>query len=154
AWSRRPGTTRCRTRSSPCSSCSARPRSRRLRRSSSAMSAVARRRRTYVAPDRSPLRRLQAAAFLLPSPAPRVLLAAGVALGIILCAFGAQGGLQLVRTTWTEIGLLLTGAALFAWAVLAPGRPETPVRLRGVALLSAFAALAALTALSINWSRV
>jgi hypothetical protein len=100
------------------------------------------------------VQRLQAAAPPVPSPAPDVLLAGGVALAIILCAFGAQGGSQLVRTTWTEIGLLLGGAALFALSVLTPGRPETPVRLRGAGVLAAFAALAALTALSIKWSRV
>jgi O-Antigen ligase len=118
------------------------------------MSALARRRRTYVAPHRSLVQRLQAAAPPVPSPLPSVLLAAGVALAIVLCAFGAQGGSQLVRTTWTEVGLLLAGAALFAAALLTPGRPETPVRLRGAGLLGAFAALAALTALSIKWSRV
>jgi hypothetical protein len=118
------------------------------------MSALARRGRTYVGPPRSLVERLQAAAPPVPSPLPGALLAGGVALAIVLCAFGAQGGSQLARTTYTEVALLLAGAALLAVALLSPGRPETPVRLRGAALLAAFAALAALTALSIKWSRV
>src|SRR4051812_1766795 len=118
------------------------------------MSALARRRRTYVAPGRGLGRRLRAYAPPVPLPPAGPTVAAGVCAAIVLCAFAAQGGSQLGRTTWTEILLMLAGAALFAGALLAPRGPRTPARLRGAALLGAFALLAAFTALSIKWSRV
>ena len=36
----------------------------------------------------------------------------GVASVLAAVAFGAEGGLRLERMTWTEIGLVLAGAAL------------------------------------------
>ncbi len=64
-------------------------------------------------------------------------------------AFAADGGLRLERTTWTEVALILGGAALVAWGILT-GRAAG--RLHGGLSLLAFAALAVLTALSIIWS--
>jgi hypothetical protein len=42
----------------------------------------------------------------------------GVAIAIAAVSFGASGGLALERTTWTEVGLVLSGAALIAGALL------------------------------------
>ena len=42
----------------------------------------------------------------------------GVALAIAAVSFGAGGGLSLERTTWTEVVLMLAGAALVAGALL------------------------------------
>src|SRR4051794_41933320 len=42
----------------------------------------------------------------------------GVAIAIAAVSFGASGGLALERTTWTEVGLVLCGAALVAGAPL------------------------------------
>jgi O-Antigen ligase/Tetratricopeptide repeat len=73
----------------------------------------------------------------------------GVALAIAAVSFGASGGLALERTTWTEIALMLAGAALVAAALLT--RRIAPPFYGGVALLG-LTALAAYTALSITWS--
>jgi tetratricopeptide (TPR) repeat protein len=105
-------------------------------------------RRRYV-PARGSLR-LPAVDVPLP-PAGRSVLG-GVALAVMVSAFVARGGTQLGRTTWVEILLMLTGAALCAAALLAPRNPRAPERLRGIWLLAAFALLTVLTAASISWS--
>ena len=73
----------------------------------------------------------------------------GVGVAVAAVAFGADGGLRLERTTWTEVAMILAGAALVAGAVLA--RRIAPPLYGGTALL-ALAALAFYTALSIKWS--
>ncbi len=76
--------------------------------------------------------------------------ALGLGLGIILAliAFVTTGGVDLGPNTWTEIAIVFAGAALGVAALLlcAPGR------LWGGTALLLFAALAALTVLSISWS--
>jgi tetratricopeptide (TPR) repeat protein len=76
--------------------------------------------------------------------------AASVALGIAFAAvaFGAKGGSELSRITPAEIALVLTGGLIVAAAVLYGRRGP----LHGATALVLFAALAALTALSIEWS--
>ena len=71
-----------------------------------------------------------------------------VALSLTAISVGAAGGLDLERTTWTEIAMLVAGAGIAAWALLT--RPAGPWR-GGLALLG-LAALAVYTALSITWS--
>jgi hypothetical protein len=79
-------------------------------------------------------------------------LAGGVASACVLTAFAAGGGSQLERTTWTEVAVMLGGAALCALALVVPRTERTPARLRGITALAAFAALAVYTALSMTWS--
>ncbi len=81
-----------------------------------------------------------------------VVLTAGTALAIGLSAFVAQGGAELDRTTWTEVGLLLAGAVISAIALLTPRRAGVPRRVRGGCMLAGFALLAVYTTLSITWS--
>jgi hypothetical protein len=76
-------------------------------------------------------------------------LTCGVAISVAAVAFGADGGLRLERTTWTEIGIMLTGGALVASALLA--RRIAPPLYGGLTLL-ALTALAVYTALSVTWS--
>jgi phosphohistidine phosphatase SixA len=76
---------------------------------------------------------------------------AGVALALAGVAFGAGGGTQLARTTYTEIALLLGGAVLVATALLA-AREAGRVRVHGAWTLLGLVALAVLTGLSITWS--
>jgi tetratricopeptide (TPR) repeat protein len=71
----------------------------------------------------------------------------GGALGGV--AFGAAGGTALGRTVTVEIAMVVVGGLLVAAGVLLGRRP-----LHGAGALLAFAALAALTALSIVWSAV
>jgi O-Antigen ligase len=72
----------------------------------------------------------------------------GAALAAI--SFGAAGGSELSRTSITEVLMLLAGAGVIAAALLwGRGGP-----LDGATSLIAFAALAALTALSVLWSIV
>ncbi len=85
----------------------------------------------------------------LPRVSADAALTVGVGVYLAAVAFAADGGLRLERTTYTEIALILTGAALVAWALLT-GRLAG--RLHGGLTLLAFAALAAYTALSIRWS--
>jgi tetratricopeptide (TPR) repeat protein len=77
-------------------------------------------------------------------------LAVGVALVLAALAFIATGGLQLERTTYVEIALMLGGAAVAAAGVLLPRRTAGP--LYGGATLVAFVALAGFTAWSLTWS--
>ena len=70
---------------------------------------------------------------------------------LALAAFVADGGLGLERTTYVEIGLMLLGALLCAAALLVP-RARAQRAVRRAARCSAFALLAAFTALSIVWS--
>ena len=63
-------------------------------------------------------------------------------------AFGAKGGSDLGALTWVEIPLIIVGALLVAIAVMHGRRDE----LHGGSALLAFAALAALTVLSLLWS--
>lgn len=87
-------------------------------------------------------------------PLPRVSTDAAltIAVGLVLTAvsLAADGGLGLERTTWTEVGLMLFGAALAAGALLT-GR--TQGRLYGSLTLLLLAALAVFTTLSIIWSQ-
>jgi len=78
--------------------------------------------------------------------------AAGTALALILTAFFAAGGLRVERTAWVEAVLTLAGAGLVALALLVPGRRSSFGRLHGGLTVLGFAALAAVTALSITWS--
>jgi drug/metabolite transporter (DMT)-like permease len=73
-------------------------------------------------------------------------------LGGVLAAvsFGAAGGTELSRTSITEILLVLAGAAVIAAALLWGRRGP----LDGATSVLAFAALAALTSLSVLWSIV
>ena len=71
-----------------------------------------------------------------------------LAAGLALIVFVATGGSDLGPNTWVEIVLLAVGAAsAVAVALLAPGPPG-----RGFATVVLFAALAALSYLSIAWS--
>jgi O-Antigen ligase len=77
---------------------------------------------------------------------------AAALLGIALAgiAFGAAGGTQLGRTTVVEVLMVLLGGTVVAAAiVLGPRGP-----LYGATSLLLFAALAALTALSVTWATV
>jgi tetratricopeptide (TPR) repeat protein len=77
--------------------------------------------------------------------------ATGVAIAIAAAAFAAAGGLRLERTTDVLIGMMLTGGALVATALLR--RPRTAAApMYGGGPLLAFGVLAAYTALSILWS--
>lgn len=71
-----------------------------------------------------------------------------LAAGFVLIAFVTSGGVDLGPNTWTEIVLVLLGAVLAGALLLyAPaGRPW------GLVTLALFAALTALTAVSIAWS--
>jgi tetratricopeptide (TPR) repeat protein len=73
-----------------------------------------------------------------------------VTLATLLCTFIAQGGTNLKRTTWTEVGLMLAGAAVCALAIAHPR--VRPARAHGAWLVFAFALLAVFTTLSITWS--
>ena len=73
-------------------------------------------------------------------------------IAVVATAFASRGGSQLERTTWTQIGILLAGAALCAAAVLLPRSSRTPARFRGAASLTCFGLLAIYTTLSITWS--
>src|SRR5262249_27063710 len=79
------------------------------------------------------------------------LVAVPVAAALAAIAFYAAGGLQIERTTYAEIALILgcSGVAA-AGIVYAPREKAGP--LDGGGVLLAFAALAALTALSVIWS--
>jgi tetratricopeptide (TPR) repeat protein len=77
-------------------------------------------------------------------------IAVGVASVLAGLAFLAAGGLQVERTTYVEIALILGGAAIAAAGVLVPRRRSGP--LYGGATLVAFVALAGFTALSVTWS--
>ena len=114
------------------------------------MAAVTRRRRSYVAPPGALRRRLQSAPIPLPPAGPAVTV--GVALVIAGTAFVSRGGSQLERTTWTEVGVMLIGAAVCAAALALPRSERAPERLRGAWVLIGFAGLTAFTALSISWS--
>jgi len=73
----------------------------------------------------------------------------GIAAALAAVAFGADGGLRIAETTWTEIALTLLGGALAAAALV-----FSPANARGWGLgtLAAFAGLAAFTALSVVWA--
>jgi O-antigen ligase len=73
----------------------------------------------------------------------------GVALSLLGISIGAEGGLRLDRTTWTEVVMMLVGAGLVACALL---RHRAGAPLRGGLTLLGLAALAFYTALSITWS--
>ncbi|HYF24924.1 MAG TPA: O-antigen ligase family protein [Baekduia sp.] len=92
--------------------------------------------------------RLRVGALAVPRPGPELLF--GAAIALVLSAIGLRGGggVQLGPTTTVEMLLQLAGGALAAGAVLAhDGR-----RLHGLETIGAFAAFAALTALSILWA--
>src|SRR4051812_12779412 len=74
----------------------------------------------------------------------------GVGGSLVAVAFAAAGGLQLERTTWTEIALIVLGAALVVAALLIERAPG-PLH-GGVALLG-LAGLAVASALSVVWSQ-
>jgi hypothetical protein len=80
----------------------------------------------------------------------RIELVAGVVLGAALAgiAFGAAGGTELTRTSTVEVLMLVVGGAVVA-AGMVWGRSG---RLDGAVALTAFAALAVLTGLSVTWA--
>ena len=88
-------------------------------------------------------------ALSVPTPAVQTLLTAGLAAIVCAVAFGADGGLNVGRTTPTEIGLVLGGGIAVATALLLAPRRE---RLWGSGPLALLLALAVLTALSITWA--
>ena len=88
-------------------------------------------------------------ALSVPTPAVQTLLTAGLAAIVCAVAFGADGGLNVGRTTPTEIGLVLGGGIAVAGALLLAPRRE---RLWGAGPLALLLALAVLTALSITWA--
>ena len=103
------------------------------------------------APSRTP--RVRAAAAACSRAARRwfgVDRALGLGLGIVLAliAFVTTGGVDLGPNTWTEIAIVFAGAALGIAALLL----SAPGRVWGGTALLLFAALAALTVLSISWS--
>ena len=73
---------------------------------------------------------------------------AALAAALVGVALGARGGTELERTAIAELALLGSGAAIVC-AALAIG-PRG--RLHGALAVAAFAALAAVTALSVDWS--
>ena len=88
-------------------------------------------------------------ALSLPSMGGGPALTIGIAAALAAVAFGADGGLRIAETTWTEVALTLLGAALAAAAlVFAPSN----ARGWGLGSLAAFAALAGVTALSVIWA--
>ena len=76
--------------------------------------------------------------------------ALGLLIGAVLAliAFVTTGGVNLAPNTWTEIAIVFAGAGLGIAALLL----SAPGRIWGAAALLLFAALAALTTLSISWS--
>lgn len=85
----------------------------------------------------------------LPYVSADAVVCAGVGLVLAGVAFGAGGGTQLARTTYTEMAVMV-GGALLAGAALVVPRPGA--RTCGAWSLAGLAALAALTAGSITWS--
>jgi len=79
---------------------------------------------------------------------PDALFALGLGAGLLVVVFVATGGTDLGPNTWTQIALLLIGAAL-AGLVLLKGASGPAW---GGVTLALFAAVAVLTALSISWS--
>lgn len=79
-------------------------------------------------------------------------LAIGVALTLCVLAFWAQGGVAIEPMTWSEVGLVLGGAAIGALALAGPARHAAVARWHGAPALFGLAALAALTAASVAWS--
>ena len=77
-----------------------------------------------------------------------VAIGALLALGFALVVFVATGGTDLGPNTWVQIALLIIAAGCVVALLLV--RPHT--RIEGAAALGLFAALAALTYLSIAWS--
>ncbi len=88
-------------------------------------------------------------ALSVPTPAVQTLLTGGLAAMVCAVAFAADGGLNLGRTTPTEIALVLGGGGAVSGALLLAPRRE---RLWGIGPLAALLALAVLTALSITWA--
>jgi O-Antigen ligase len=77
-------------------------------------------------------------------------IAVGVGAALAGVAFGAAGGSELSRTTIVEVLAILAGGALVAAAIAWGGDGHRP----GAVPVALFAALAALTALSITWAEV
>ena len=88
-------------------------------------------------------------ALSVPTPAVQTLLTAGLAAIICAVAFSADGGLNVGRTTPSEIGLVVGGGIAVAGALLLAPRRE---RLWGAGPLALLLALVVLTALSITWA--
>ena len=97
----------------------------------------------------SPAPRAQARAVGLPRVSADAAVTFGVAFVLAAISVAAQGGLRLERTTWTEIGMMLAGAGLMAYTLLAYGL-RSP--LRGAVTMLGLIALAVYTAASITWS--
>ncbi|MEA2142627.1 MAG: hypothetical protein QOI64_1057 [Solirubrobacteraceae bacterium] len=91
----------------------------------------------------------RAGALSVSPPAAQTLLTAGLAAILCAIAFTADGGLNVGRTTPTEIVLVLGGGIVVAGALLLAPRRE---RMWGAGSLAALLALAVLTALSITWA--
>lgn len=116
------------------------------------MSQLARRpRRSYVA-NRTPLRARLTELDLPQPPDSGHPLTIAIVIAVVATAFASRGGTQLERTTWTQIAIMVVGAALCAAALLLPRASRAPARFRGGATLAFFALLAIYTAFSITWS--
>ena len=85
----------------------------------------------------------------VPGLAAQPLLTGGLAAVICAVAFAADGGLQLGRTTPSEIALMLLGGVAIAGSLLLAPRRE---RLWGAASVGLLLALAVLTAMSVTWA--
>ncbi len=91
----------------------------------------------------------RAGALSVPRPGTQALLTVGLAAILCAVAFVADGGLRVGDTTPVEMALLLGGGLAVSGALLLAPRPA---RAWGLVSLGLFAALAALTALSIAWA--
>ncbi len=89
----------------------------------------------------------------LPAPGRDVALGLALAAGLCLATFVGGGGTSLAPNTWTQIVLVVVGAALMIWRALSSDRPRDQAgRDWGSAALVLFVGLAVFTALSIAWS--
>ena len=85
----------------------------------------------------------------VPGLSAQPLLTTGLAALVCAVAFSADSGLQLARTTPSEIGLTLLGGAAVAGSLLLAPRRE---RVWGAGTVALMLALAVLTALSMTWA--
>ncbi len=107
-------------------------------------------------PGRAPARTLTTVTDALQQTLARVTpggaLTTGVALTIVLLAFGAQSGVAVGANTRAQVLLIAVAAGLGAVALTSTNRVTTLKRFHGAAALGGVAALALYTALSIIWS--
>lgn len=93
-----------------------------------------------------------AAASLTRFATPDALVTAGVAATVVVLAFYARGGVAIGPMTWSEMVLIVAGAAVCAFAIAAPSRVERVAPAHGVRTVALFAAFVGFSALSIIWS--